>query len=84
TPAMAERIGTPPLRAPAAMLVDGDTLLQKLSGTVVAAYRTLPPAERDGTVIVAESYPFAAAVDFFGRDEGLPRAYSGHRAYYYF
>ncbi|MBS4104038.1 ArnT family glycosyltransferase [Tsukamurella paurometabola] len=84
SPGTAERIGAPPLRAPASMLVDGDTLLQKLSGTVVAAYRTLPPADRDGAVIVAESYPFAAAVDFFGRDEGLPRAYSGHRAYYYF
>lgn len=82
--AVAERIGTPPLRAPATMLVEGDTMLRGLSDTVVAAYRTLPPAERDGTVIVAESYPFAAAVDFFGRDEGLPRAYSGHRAYHYF
>lgn len=84
SPAMAERIGTPPLRAPATMLIDGDTLLQGLSDTVVAAYRTLPPADLDGAVIVAESYPFAAAVDYFGRDEGLPRAYSGHRAYYYF
>lgn len=84
SPAVAERIGTPPLRAPATMLVEGDTMLRGLSDTVVAAYRTLPPAERDGTVIVAESYPFAAAVDFFGRDEGLPRAYSGHRAYHYF
>ncbi|KXO87606.1 hypothetical protein AXK56_14365 [Tsukamurella pulmonis] len=84
SPAVAERIGAPPLRAPATMLVDGDRLLQRLSTSVVAAYATLTPAEREGTVIVAESYPFAAAVDYFGRDAGLPRAYSGHRAYHYF
>ncbi|KXP14421.1 ArnT family glycosyltransferase [Tsukamurella pseudospumae] len=84
SPAIAERIGTPPFRAPATMLIDGDTMLEGLSDTVVAAYRSLPPADRDGLVIVAESYPFAAAVDFYGRDQGLPRAYSGHRAYYYF
>ncbi len=84
SPAVAERIGTPPLREPATTLIEGETLLKRLSDEVTAAYRSLPHAERDGLAVVAESYPFAAAVDFHGRDDGLPRAYSGHRAYHYF
>lgn len=84
SPAVAEQLGTPPFRAPATTIVEGDTMLKNLSDTVVGAYRSLPPQDLQGLAIVAESYPFAAAVDFFGRDEGLPRAYSGHRAYYYF
>lgn len=82
--AVADDLPAAPFRAPASMVIDGDTMLTNLGDTVIDAYRSLPPGDRDGLAIVAESYPFAAAVDFFGRDAGLPRAYSGHRAYYYF
>ncbi|CAM3967582.1 MULTISPECIES: ArnT family glycosyltransferase [Tsukamurella] len=81
---VAQRLPAAPFRAPASMVIDGDTMLQDLGHTVIDAYRSLSPQERQNLAIVAESYPFAAAVDFYGRDAGLPRAYSGHRAYYYF
>jgi hypothetical protein len=34
--------------------------------------------------VLAESYPFAAAIDYFGRADGLPQAHSGYRGYGYF
>jgi hypothetical protein len=44
---------------------------------VAAAYRDLP----EGTAVLAGNYGEAGAVDRYGPDLGLPRAYSGHNGY---
>ena len=49
--------------------------------TVALVYASLPPRERRTAVVFAGNYGEAGAVDRFGRDYGLPRAYSGHNAY---
>jgi 4-amino-4-deoxy-L-arabinose transferase-like glycosyltransferase len=49
---------------------------------VAAAYRTLPPADREHAVLLAGNYGEAGALDRFGPDEGLPRVYSGQNQLY--
>jgi hypothetical protein len=44
--------------------------------------RALPPEERSKTAIFARNYGQAAAIDFFGRRYGLPKAISPHQNYY--
>ncbi|WP_223207942.1 glycosyltransferase family 39 protein [Actinopolyspora erythraea] len=56
----------------------------ELARTTAAAYRGLPAELREDTVVVAESYPTAAALDVHGRELGLPRVYSPHRGYWFF
>ncbi len=51
--------------------------------TVARVYRSLGAAERAKTVIYADNYGEAGAVNLFGRKYGLPRAVSGHFNYYY-
>lgn len=52
--------------------------------TVASAYRALPPATRRNTVVMTKWYWDAAAIDRFGPERGVPRAYSPHRGYWYF
>lgn len=80
----AERIPDTTLMLTAKAFAQSDTMIGDLSDTVAAAYHELPAEIRPHTAIVAESYPFAAAVDLHRDSTGLPRAYSAHRAYYYF
>lgn len=80
----AERIPDTTLMLTAKAFTESDTLIGDLSDAVTAAYNGLPDELRARTAIVAESYPFAAAVDLHHESTGLPRAYSAHRAYYYF
>ncbi|MDF0528628.1 glycosyltransferase family 39 protein [Tsukamurella sp. 8F] len=84
SPGVAKAIGHVPGRAPATLLMDADRMTRSFADEATTAYRSLSPAERSSIAIVAESYPFAAAVDVYGPAAGLPRAYSGHRGYYYF
>lgn len=53
----------------------------ELAATVSAAYRALPPDQRRTTVVLAENYGEAGAVDLFGRRMELPPAYSGQNSY---
>ena len=53
----------------------------RLVDDVAAAYRSLPPAERAGAVLLTSNYGEAGAIDLYGPSLGLPRAYSGHNAY---
>ena len=53
------------------------------AGEIATAYRTLPPAQRSATIILASNYGEAGAVDQFGPADGLPAAYSGHMAFWY-
>ena len=54
----------------------------ELAATVAQVYHSLPPADRTRAAIFASNYGEAAAIDFFGTNDGLPPALSGHNQYY--
>ncbi len=54
----------------------------ELAATVANVYQSLSPGDRAQTAIVAGNYGEAAAIDFFGRQYGLPPVISGHNQYY--
>jgi len=49
---------------------------------VARVYETLPEEDRKESVILTGNYAQAAAIDFFGREYGLPPAVSYHNNYY--
>lgn len=51
----------------------------ELARTVATVYRQLP--DRGRAVILTANYGQAGAIDRYGPELGLPRAYSGHNAY---
>jgi 4-amino-4-deoxy-L-arabinose transferase-like glycosyltransferase len=53
----------------------------ELVRTVARVYDSLPARERRTAVVFAGNYGEAGAVDRFGLDHGLPRAYSAQNAY---
>ena len=53
----------------------------ELVRTVDRVYDSLPVGERPTAVVFTGNYGEAGAVDRFGPEYGLPRAYSGHNAY---
>jgi hypothetical protein len=55
----------------------------EMAERVADAYNTLSPDEQKNTVIHAENYGEAGAIDFFGSRLGLPKAISGHQQYWY-
>lgn len=56
----------------------------QLAGEVAGAYHQLSPQEQRQTVVLAESCPVAAAINYYGPDHGLPRAYSAEGGCWYF
>jgi hypothetical protein len=48
-----------------------------------AVYAALPRAQRSSAIVLASNSGEAGAVDEFGKPDGLPSAYSGHNAYWY-
>jgi hypothetical protein len=55
---------------------------EEMAATVAKVYQGLTPEEQRDAVIYANNYGEAAAIDFFGPRYGLPKAVSGHMAYY--
>ena len=55
----------------------------ELAREVGAIYNSLSPEERARTGILAGNYGEAGAINMFGRQYGLPRAYSGHQNHFY-
>jgi Dolichyl-phosphate-mannose-protein mannosyltransferase len=55
---------------------------RRLAGDVAAVYRSLPPSDRQGAAIYADTYADAGALDFFGPRFGLPPAISSQNSYY--
>jgi 4-amino-4-deoxy-L-arabinose transferase-like glycosyltransferase len=53
----------------------------ELARTVADVYRGLSPAERATAVVFTGNYGEAGAIDRYGPELGLPRAYSAHNAY---
>lgn len=50
---------------------------------MAVAYRSVPPAQRAHTILLASNYGEAGAVDRFGPADGLPAAFSGHNGFWY-
>ncbi|MGH3301587.1 MAG: glycosyltransferase family 39 protein [Streptosporangiaceae bacterium] len=48
-----------------------------------AVYRSLPASQRATAIVLTSNYGEAGAVDRFGQADGLPAAYSGHNAFWY-
>ncbi|MBW0106453.1 glycosyltransferase family 39 protein [Pseudonocardia sp. KRD291] len=55
-----------------------------IADATAAAYRALPAAQRERTVVMGQSYIYAAIIDGRATEFGLPPAYSGNRSYGYF
>jgi hypothetical protein len=55
---------------------------EEMTSAVAEVYNKLPPQERAQAAIYTQNYGEAAAIDFFGRRYGLPRAISGHQNYF--
>lgn len=55
---------------------------QELVDAVERAASTLTPDERAQAVVFVNNYGEAGAIDYLGRDRGLPRAISGHNNYW--
>jgi hypothetical protein len=49
---------------------------------VAAAYKALPPEDRAKAAIVTVNYGEAAALDYYGAEDGLPPALSGQNQYW--
>jgi hypothetical protein len=49
---------------------------------VARVYHSLTPDEQAKTAIYCDNYGQAAAIDFFGKQYGLPKAISGHQSYF--
>jgi hypothetical protein len=54
----------------------------EMAAVVARAYNSLTPAERATCAIFGQNYGQAGAIDFFGKQYGLPKAISGHQNYY--
>jgi 4-amino-4-deoxy-L-arabinose transferase-like glycosyltransferase len=55
---------------------------QDVVAAVARVYHALTPEEQAKAAIFCDNYGEAAAVDFFGRQYGLPKAISGHQNYF--
>ncbi len=56
---------------------------EEMVETVAGIYRNLSPEEQADCVIYARNYGQAGAIDFFGRNYGLPKASSTHNSYWF-
>lgn len=55
---------------------------EKMVAGIAAAYDSLSPQEKRVAALMMNNYGEAAAIDFFGRRYGLPKAISGHNNYW--
>ncbi len=56
---------------------------EEMVADVAEAYFALPHEERAIAAVSANNYGQAAAIDFFGEEQGLPKAISTHNSYWY-
>ncbi len=69
--------------APLTQVFSDELGWRALEQSVAAAYRALPPNEQRRAAIVATNYGEAAAIDVFGRADGMPPALTGQNQYYF-
>ena len=55
----------------------------EFADSVASAYRKLTPEEQNECMIYVRNYGEAAAIDFFGRQYGLPHPACAHNSYWY-
>jgi hypothetical protein len=55
---------------------------RELEQKVAAVFRKLSPEDQKRVAILASNYGQAAALDVYGREDGLPPALSGHNQYW--
>ena len=55
---------------------------EEMTATVARVYRGLSPQEQAKACIATSNYGEAGAIDFFGKQYGLPNAISGHNSYW--
>jgi hypothetical protein len=55
---------------------------QEMVAQVAEVYHNLPPEERAKAGIYASNYGEAGAIDFFGKQYGLPKSISPHQSYF--
>lgn len=53
----------------------------EMTRQVAEIYRSLPPDEQAHTIVYGNHYGQAGAIDKWGPEYGLPKAYSGHNSY---
>ena len=68
--------------APLTQVYSDELGWRALETQVANIYRALPPSERAHAAILATNYGEAAAIDFYGRKDGLPPALSGQNQYF--
>ena len=55
---------------------------QEMVAAVNEAYTSLSPEERDKACILTKNYGEAGAMDYYGKELGLPKAITGHNSYF--
>jgi hypothetical protein len=55
----------------------------EMTETIARVYNSLPPDEQAVCGIYGSNYGETGAIDFFGRELGLPKAISGHNSYWF-
>ena len=55
---------------------------QDLTRQVATVWRSLPPAQQRSAVILTQNYGEAGAIDRYGKQAHLPRAFSGHNSFW--
>ena len=55
---------------------------EEMAQSAAAYYRTLSPEEQKKTVVFANNYGDAGAIDFFGPKYGLPKSIANHQSYW--
>jgi len=68
--------------APLTQVFSDEMGWQALEKQVAGVYRALPDADRRRAAILASNYGEAAAIDVYGRADGLPPALSGQNQYF--
>jgi hypothetical protein len=53
----------------------------EVADQVAAVHRSLPPVDRTAAIVYGHNYSEAGAIDRYGPERGLPRAYSGQNSY---
>jgi hypothetical protein len=56
---------------------------ENMSAAIGRVYHSVPESEQADCAILAGNYGEAGAIDYYGRQLGLPRAISGHNSYFY-
>ena len=69
--------------APLTQLFSDELGWRQLEKQVAQVYRSLPPEEQSHAAILAMNYGEAAAIDVYGREDGLPAAICGQLQYYF-